>query len=77
MNLTLKMFFELKEPAQAGILDNIQKNVLNYMRSKKTKTYAERETAKDLKVSMELVHHSTSIKSFKEKYLALRHKGEL
>lgn len=76
-NLTLNVFFEMQETAQLGIVDNIQKNVLEYMKGRKSKTYAEREVAKDLLISINVVHHATSLKSFKKRFEALKYKGEI
>lgn len=67
----------MQETAQLGIVDNIQNNVLQYMRDRKSKTYAEREVSKDMRISINIVHHATSLNTYKRKFEVLKHKGEI
>ena len=67
----------MQETAQLGIVDNIQNNVLQYMKGHKTKTWAEREVGKDMRIALAIVHHATSLRTFAKKFEALKHKGEV
>lgn len=76
-NLSLKVFFEMQETAQLAIVDNIQNNVLQYMKGRKTKTWAEREVGVEMRIAIGIVHHATSLRTFRNKFESLKHKGEI
>lgn len=67
----------MQEQAQLAIVDLIQNNVLSYMKARKTKTNSEYQVAKDMHVSICMVHHSTSLKTFRNKFESLKQKGDL
>lgn len=67
----------MQEAAQLAIVDNIQNNVLEYMKGRKTKTWAEREVGKEMRIALQIVHHATSLRTYSKKFEALKHKGEI